>query len=236
MPNWCMNTILITGPSEDVSVLYKSLEEYDAEVKAKEKEPGKDLFNICSWIKSKFSDKLSEFTEDEYSLSYRNFIEDYTYSEDDVDNKEANLDIYTESAWNSRMYALVKLIEIGFPKCIIHYTSEEPGVGYYINTDESGIYFPERWYYNNSDKSDYCVSEEELYSTIINDYADIIKDNNIVTPALVNPEPSQIHELVNSLIDYDEDLYAYPFSIGPEYDDVNDVEFLKDIVVGKVIK
>ena len=29
MPNWCTNTILIIGPSEDVSVLFKSLEEYD---------------------------------------------------------------------------------------------------------------------------------------------------------------------------------------------------------------
>ena len=37
MPNWCLNTILISGPGEDVSVLYKSLEEYKAEVKAKEK-------------------------------------------------------------------------------------------------------------------------------------------------------------------------------------------------------
>ena len=38
MPNWCTNIILISGPIEDVSVLYKSLEEYKAEVKAKEKE------------------------------------------------------------------------------------------------------------------------------------------------------------------------------------------------------
>ena len=230
MPNWCTNIILITGPSEDVSVLYKSLEEYNDEVKAKEKEPGKDPFNICFWIKAKFSDKLPEFTEKDYELSHRNFIEDYTYSEDDVDNKEANLDIYTYSAWNSRMYALVKLIEVGFPKCIIHYRSEEPAMDYYINTDESGLYFPERWYYYNCDRSDYCNSEEELYSTIRYDYADIIKDNNIVIPALINPEPSQLHELVDSLIDYDEDLYAYQYSIGPEYDNkkVDNIESVGD--------
>ena len=137
MPNWCLNTILISGPGEDVSVLYKSLEEYKAEVKAKEKESGKDLCNICSWIKSKFSDKLPTFTEDDYRLSYINFIVNYVYSEEDADNKEAHLVIFTHSAWNSRMYALVKLIEVGFPKCIINYRSEELCTNYYNNTNIS---------------------------------------------------------------------------------------------------
>ena len=126
MPNWCMNTILISGPSEDVSVLYKSLEEYNAEVEAKEKEPGKDLFNICSWIKAKFSDKLPEFTEYDYELSYNNFIESYLY---DVYDSQADLVIHSESTCDSRMYALVKLIEVGFPKCIINYASEDPRKG-----------------------------------------------------------------------------------------------------------
>ena len=229
MPNWCMNTILISGPSEDVSVLYKSLEEYDAEVKAKEKEPGKDLFNICSWIKAKFSDKLPTFTEKDYELSYRNFFDHYSYSEEDEDTKEAHLDIFTHSAWNSRMYALVKLIEAGFPKCIIHYTSEEPGMEYYINTDESGYYFPERWYYYNCDKLDYCNSDEDMYRTLINDYADIIKDNNIVIPALIDPGQDQICKLVESLVEYDESLCVYQYSIGPEYDDKK-VEILKWIL------
>ena len=229
MPNWCTNTILISGPSEDVSVLYKSLKEYEDEVKSKEKEPGKDQFNIGAWIKSKFSDKLPEFTEDDYALSYRNFIVKHTYTVD-----ADNLVIYTYSAWYSRMYALVKLIEVGFPKCIINYVSEEPGMNYYINTDESGYYFQERWYYNNKFKLDYyCMSDEDMYETLINDYADIIKDNNIVTPALVNPGQDQICKLVESLVEYDEDLYVYPFSIGPEYDDkkVENLKYLESVGV-----
>ena len=216
MPNWCLNTILITGPSEDVSVLYKSLEEYDAEVEAKE-ETDDNLFNIGSWIKDKFSDKLPEFTEEDYKLSYSNFILNYWCSLYD----EACLSIYSESALDSRMYALVKLIEVGFPKCIINYKSGEPvmGYGYYINTDESGYYFPDRWYYCNCDKSDYYMSDEDMYETLINDYADIIKDNNIVAPALVNPGQDQICKLVESLVEYDKELFVHPFSIGPEYDD-----------------
>ena len=226
MPNWCMNTILISGPSEDVSVIYKSLEEYKDEVKSnKEKEPGMNLINMCAWIKAKFSDKLPEFTEENYALSYRNFIESYTYSED---SHGADLNIYTYSAWTSRMYALVKLIEVGFPKCIIHYLSEESGYGYYINTDESGYYFPERWYYRNKLKSDYYMSDEDMYETLINDYADIIKDNNIVIPSLTDPGQDQICKLVESLVEYDEELFVYPFSIGPEYDDKK-VEILKGI-------
>ncbi len=60
--------------------------------------------------------------------------------------------------------------------------------------------------------------DEDMYRTLINDYADIIKDNNIVIPTLIDdPEVSQIHELVKSLVEYDEDLCVYPFSIGPEY-------------------
>ena len=58
-----------------------------------------------------------------------------------------------------------------------------------------------------------------MYRTLINDYADIIKDNNIVIPALIDPEVSQIHELVESLFEYDESLCVHPFLIGPEYDD-----------------
>ena len=223
MSNWCTNTILISGPGEDVSVLYKSLKEYyDAEVKSKEKEPDDNLI-IGAWIKAKFSDKLPEFTEEDYALSYRNFIEAYAYSEED---KEAHLDIYTYSAWDSRMYALVKLIEVGFPKCIINYKSGEPVMDYYINTDESGYYFQDSWYYCNYTKSDYYMSDEELYNAIRYDYADIIKDNNIVAPALIDPGQDQICKLVESLVEYDESLCVYPFSIGSEYDDKK-VEILK---------
>ena len=59
-----------------------------------------------------------------------------------------------------------------------------------------------------------------IYSNLRNDYAGITKDNNIVIPALIDdPEVSQIHELVESLVEYDESLCVYPYSIGPEYDD-----------------
>ena len=131
-----MNAILISGPSEDVSVLYKSLKEYcDAEVKSKEKEPDLNPVNIGAWIEAKFSDKLPEFTEKDYALSYRNFIEAYAYSEEDAYDKEAHIDIYTYSAWDSRMYALVKLIEVGFPKCIINYKIRKMNLGNIFQKD-----------------------------------------------------------------------------------------------------
>ena len=124
MANLHKNKISISGPREDISVLYKSLEEYKDEVKSKEKETDEDKFNIGAWIKSKFSDKLPKFTEDNYALSYRNFIEDYTYLEGEYNDK-AHLNIYIESPWGSmRMYALVKLIDVEFPKCILRYKSE----------------------------------------------------------------------------------------------------------------
>ncbi len=61
------------------------------------------------------------------------------------------------------------------------------------------------------------MSDEDMYRTLINDYTDIIKDNNIVIPAIVKPEVSVIHELVESLVEFDKELYVIPFSIGPEY-------------------
>ncbi len=61
------------------------------------------------------------------------------------------------------------------------------------------------------------MSDEDMYRTLINDYIDIIKDNNIVIPAIVKPEVSVIHELVESLVEFDKELYVIPFSIGPEY-------------------
>ena len=73
------------------------------------------------------------------------------------------------------------------------------------------------------------MSDEDIYSNLRNDYADIIKDNNIVIPALIDdPEVSQIHELVDSLVEYDKELFVHPFSIGPEYDNKK-VEILKNI-------
>ena len=63
------------------------------------------------------------------------------------------------------MYALVKLIEVGFPKCIIHYTLRK--------SDKSGYYFPESWYYCDCDKSYYYMSDEDEYKTFINDYEDL---------------------------------------------------------------
>ena len=128
MANWCFNTILISGPRKDISVLYKSLIEYKDEIRSKGKEPGKYPFNIGAWIKDKFSDKLPEFTEKDYALSYRNFIEDHIYTID-ATLLEAHIVLYTYSTCDSRMYALVKLIEVGFPKCIINYASEDPRKG-----------------------------------------------------------------------------------------------------------
>ena len=59
-----------------------------------------------------------------------------------------------------------------------------------------------------------------MYRTLINDYTDIIKDNNIVISSLIDyPGQEQICKLVESLVEFDEYLYAIPFSIGPEYDD-----------------
>ena len=156
MANWCLNTILINGPREDVSVIYKSLEEYKDEIKSKEKEPGMNPFNIGALIKSKFSDKLPEFTEDDYALSYNNFIEDYTYLEGAYNDK-AYLAIRSESPLVSHMYALVKLIDVGFPKCRINYKLRK--------LDESRFYFPE-WYYYNYNKSGYYMSDEDEYKTI----------------------------------------------------------------------
>ena len=124
MSNLHKNTILISGPREDISVLYKSLEEYKDEVKSKEKETetGMNPFNIGAWIKDKFSDKLPKFTEDDYVSLYRKFIKSYTYSEYDY---QADLAIYTESLSGSmRLYVLYSLLDAEFPKYKLQYTSE----------------------------------------------------------------------------------------------------------------
>ena len=205
MANLHKNKISISGPREDVSVLYKSLEEYDAEVKSKEKETDDNPFNIGAWIKDKFSDKLPKFTEDDYVSLYRKFIKSYTYSED-ADNKEGHIVLYIESPCSSmRLYVLSSLLDAEFPKYKLQYT--EP--------IEFRLWWYEWWGY--------------IYSNLRNDYADIIKDNNIVIPALIDdPEVSQIRELVGSLVEYDRELYVHPFSIGPEYDNKK-VEILKNI-------
>ena len=77
-----------------------------------------------------------------------------------------------------------------------------------------------------SDEDIYIYIYIYIYRNLRNDYADIIKDNNIVIPELIYPGQDQICKLVESLVEYDESLCVYPFSIGSEYDDKK-VEILK---------
>ena len=122
MSNWCFNTILISGPRKDVSVLYKSLIEYKDEIMSKEKETDEYPLNIGAWIKDKFSDKLPRFTEKDYELLYRYFIKSYTYSED-ADNKEAHIVLYIEPPSGSmRLYVLYSLLNAEFTKYKLQYT------------------------------------------------------------------------------------------------------------------
>ena len=122
MANLHKNKISISGPSEDVSVLYKSLEEYKDEVEAKEKETDDNPFNIGAWIKDKFSDKLPKFTEDDYALSYIYFIKSYTYSEY-ADNKDGHIVLYIESPSSSmRLNVLYSLLDAEFPTYKLQYT------------------------------------------------------------------------------------------------------------------
>ena len=57
------------------------------------------------------------------------------------------------------------------------------------------------------------MSDDDMYRTLINDYADIIKDNNIVIPELIDyPGQEQICKLVESLVEYDKKLFVHPWT------------------------
>ena len=166
MANYCSNSIAIFG--------------YD-------KEKVDELRNLM--------DKF--FHENSNSSSIRAFVVACGYSNDEAlkmtDGRDTFVDVddevsekesifyfkfQTESAWSPNVDVFRKIISDKYGEDLdMEYCSEEPGVGIYINTDEEGFFFTDRYYLdsciNSEYETEYFENKQEVLDWIKSKFPDI---------------------------------------------------------------
>lgn len=84
----------------------------------------------------------------------------------------------TESAWNPNVDVFRKIISDKYGEELdIEHCSEEPGMGIFINTDEEGFFFTDRYYLNScingEYETEYFESREEVLDWVKSKFPDI---------------------------------------------------------------
>lgn len=158
MANYCNNKIALFGYDRDkVDAFRKQMVE-----SFRESRYGavRDFVIECGYSK----DEAIQITDGRDS-----FID----IDDEVSEKEGVYYFYfqTESAWSPNIESFAKVIREKFDdEFEIEYCSEEPGMGIYINTDEEGFFFPDRYfldcYINDEYYTEYFETKEEVLGWI----------------------------------------------------------------------
>ena len=165
MANYCSNSIAIFG--------------YD-------KEKVDELRNL-----------MFKFLNDNSTSSIRAFVVVCGYSSDEAlkmtDGRDTFVDVddevsekesifyfkfQTETAWSPNVDVFRKIISDKYGEDLdMEYCSEEPGVGIYINTDEEGFFFTDRYYLdsciNSEYETEYFENKQEVLDWIKSKFPDI---------------------------------------------------------------
>ena len=100
--------------------------------------------------------------------------------DDEVSEKESifYFKFQTESAWSPNVDVFRKIISDKYGEDLdMDYCSEEPGVGIYINTDEEGFFFTDRYYLdsciNSEYETEYFENKQEVLDWLKGKFPDI---------------------------------------------------------------
>ena len=100
--------------------------------------------------------------------------------DDEVSEKESifYFKFQTETAWSPNVDVFRKIISDKYGEELdMEYCSEEPGVGIYINTDEEGFFFTDRYYLdsciNSEYETEYFENKQEVLDWIKSKFPDI---------------------------------------------------------------
>ena len=137
------------------------------------------------------------FNENSTNNSIRAFVVACGYSSDEAlimtDGRDTIVDVdtevsekerifyfkfQTESAWNPNVDVFRKIISDKYGEELdMEYCSEEPGMGIFINTDETGFFFTDRYYLNScingEYETEYFESREKVLDWIKSRFPDI---------------------------------------------------------------
>lgn len=196
MPNWCCSKFVFYGNQEDVHDFATRVQQYI------DRPPIREHADR-NWIGS----VVEGFGLDYRSLSCSGTI-DNCYETEAEGSLDASFTIETTTAWEPMVDTWETIISHAYDDRLQYvYLSEEPGMGIFINTDDSGDYLPEHWlvdmaadgheiyeYFDDSDEMlDYMSVELGRYFHTLKElykYADNI--NNSGTDGFCS-----IHEFIN---------------------------------------
>lgn len=129
MPNWCDTTFAFIGSEADLDDFEERVNEYTAQ-NFRENGFG------TSWL----GNVVHGFGHDETATYCRGWIEDIQRM------SPTHLQICTQTAWSELTEMWDTICHDNYDDRISYvYRAEEPGNGYFANTDSSGEYFPEKY-------------------------------------------------------------------------------------------
>ena len=144
MPNWCDTIYKCVGDLKEVKELNKALKYIDKHKTTIEKN------GFGKWWLGNLVTKLGGDWE---KYRCRGEITDYSF-EDNV------VTIYQSTAW-CEQEGVRQCIEDKFPSIKVYYREEEPGCDVFYTNDDTGEYFPERYFLDCYEDSQYWRTIEE---------------------------------------------------------------------------
>lgn len=148
MPNWCNTTYKIMGEATEIADLYKKLKELE-EMPEPLVENGFGKLILGCVIK--------HFGGDWEQIYCRGEIDSLEQCGDNM------LQIGTMTAWGD-MPKVWDFVLQSYPSMTYVYITEEPGMQYYVNSDTTGEYFPEKYIIDDfANGSEYANDDEDLF-------------------------------------------------------------------------
>lgn len=151
MPNWAYSNYVVTGDKEQVEKLYSVMNELECM-----KDPGLHENGFGStW----FGNLVIRLSGDWKEVYCRGYWDNLQYS-------DGELLFSVESAWGE-LNEVREFIEEKFPGIKLYYQTEESGMGIYHTNDDTGTFFPEKFYlWVENEETEYYDNLESLIKAV----------------------------------------------------------------------
>lgn len=189
MANYCSNTIALFGYDKKKLDAFRKL--MVESFKSSKDKTVRDFVIECGYSK----ETAEELTDGR---------DTFTDVDDEVSEKEGvyYLRFKTESAWNPNVAIFRMIIMEKFNNEFdIEYCSEEPGIGIFINTDEEGFFFTDRYYMDSCINGEYFTEYYETKEEILS----FIREKFPEAKVTIKTTLHKIEEEISKYIDDDGD-------------------------------
>lgn len=150
MPNWASTLYVAVGDKQQLHELHSIMTELESM-----KEPLHPNGFGTTWL----GNLVIKLGGDWNKVYCRGSWDDLTFNGEEIT-------FHVESAWGE-LSEVRELIEEHFPGIKLYYQTEEPGMCIYITNDDTGEYFPDRFYFWVEDEdSEYYPSLEDLAKAV----------------------------------------------------------------------